>query len=121
MGNRDGSVHPTGPRQLRWQGAILLLPTRSRRLHPVEWLQHGYPRTPWLLLFAEHSWAEVDEYFLPDVSMQEQRAPASPEHHFASGVTCVGGGLLEESSAGRLFRLHQRKRAFTNKTLSLPN
>lgn len=36
---------------------------------------HSHPRTPRLLLFKEHSWAEVDECFLPD-HLQEQRAPA---------------------------------------------
>lgn len=112
MRNRDGSVHSTGPRQLRWQGAILLLPTRSRRLHPLEWLRHGHPRTPWLLLFAEHSWAEVDEYFLPDVSMQEQRAPASPEHHFASGVTCVGGGLARGEQCWQALWVTPEKEGF---------
>lgn len=43
------------------------------------------------------------------------------EHHFASNLSCVGGDLPEQSSAGRFLGSHQRKRAFTNKTLPLPN
>lgn len=79
---------------------------------------HSHPCTPWLLVFEKHSWAEVDEYFLPDPSLQEQSQP-DLEHHFASDLTCAGGDL--QSSAGRFFGLRQRKRAFTNKTLPLPN
>lgn len=44
-------------------------PARSERL-----LAPTNP--PRLLLSEDHSWAEVDEYFLPDPSMQEQSAPA---------------------------------------------
>lgn len=69
-----------------------------------------------LLLIAEHSWDEVDGYFLRDPSVQEWKAlvgSQAPLH--------IRSYLLGESNMGGFSGLHQKKRAFTDKVLPLPN
>lgn len=95
MGNRDGSVHPPGQ-------PALLAGSHSPPAHseqtasPLEWPQAQTPTHPLAVLFGSIPGLKWIHAFCIFPSKGHQ---PDPEHLF----TCVGGELLEQSSAGRFF------------------